>query len=172
MKEINQSPFHINQSSRDFITFYNYFTGKLREFYFTEGSQARDVFQLNLAKGTRGKVKFSIFRKRSSTAFYNKNHVLSFSHYKNPQSCYNKFSVQDDVRGAGGGEGVRFMIVPWNSYITKPYSGKLPSSEGIIGRLFCSKVEKSYKTSIMTSIYYIMMLNSLKNVNFLLICYW
>ena len=57
------------------IIIYNYFTGKLREFYFTKGSQdqfclqniqstARDVFYTTLVLGTLGKVKFVISRKR------------------------------------------------------------------------------------------------------------
>ena len=82
------------------IIIYNYFTGKLREFYFTKGSQdqfclqniqsaARDVLWTKLVEGTRGKVKFLFSRESSCTQFYrfwdenerekkNKKHLIFF----------------------------------------------------------------------------------------------
>ena len=59
-----------------FIIIYNYLTRKLREFYFTKGSQdqfclpniqsaRRDIFYAKLVERTRGLVNFLISRKSS-----------------------------------------------------------------------------------------------------------
>ena len=88
----------------DIIIIYNYFAGKILNFYFTEGSQykfglqsimsvASHVLKAKLVKGTRGKVKILISPNSCFTQFYRLLDYQENEMVKNPQ-LYNEKSVK------------------------------------------------------------------------------